>query len=80
MAEIPSTHDGIVRKLHYSVDDVCQVGHVLADIELEDGSTATVDIKAAVSAHETTTKVENHTVSQQQSSAPRAERLTSPGN
>ena len=40
VAEIPSTHDGIVRKLHYNVDDVCQVGHFLADIELDDDGTS----------------------------------------
>ena len=36
VAEIPSTHDGIVRKLYFNVDDVALVGHALAEIEVDD--------------------------------------------
>ncbi len=39
-AEIPSTHDGIVKKLNFSIDDTCLVGHALAEIEVEDDSSA----------------------------------------
>jgi pyruvate/2-oxoglutarate dehydrogenase complex dihydrolipoamide acyltransferase (E2) component len=52
VAEIPSTHDGIVKKLHYKTDDVCLVGHVLADIELEDGTPSTNEVDAAVQSNE----------------------------
>lgn len=37
-AEIPSTHDGVVRKLHFNIDDVCLVGHALVDIEVDDAA------------------------------------------
>ncbi len=42
-AEIPSTHDGIVKKLYFSIDEVCQVGHALADIEVDDGASVIGD-------------------------------------
>ena len=35
-AEIPSTHDGIVKKLHFKLDEVCRVGHALAEIEVDE--------------------------------------------
>lgn len=34
---ITSRYDGIVKKLHYKVDDLARVGQVLVDIEVEDG-------------------------------------------
>ena len=35
---ITSRYDGIVRKLHYNVDDTAIVGKPLVDIEMEEGS------------------------------------------
>ena len=42
-AEIPSTHDGIIKKLYFKVDEVCLVGHALADIEVDDGASVIGD-------------------------------------
>ncbi len=36
IAEIPSTHDGIIKKLRFKMDDICLVGHVLAEIEIDE--------------------------------------------
>ncbi len=35
---ITSRFDGIVKKLHYEVDEIAQTGDALVDIEVEDGS------------------------------------------
>lgn len=35
---ITSRYDGIVKKLHFEIDDIAQTGDALVDIELEDGS------------------------------------------
>ena len=35
---ITSRYDGIIKKLHYEVDDTALVGHALVDIELEEGA------------------------------------------
>lgn len=37
VAQIPSTHKGIVKNVYFSADDVCAVGSTLAEIELDDG-------------------------------------------
>ena len=40
---ITSRYDGVVRKVHYEVDDIAKVGQALVDIELEeDDDTTTV--------------------------------------
>ena len=39
---ITSRYDGVVRKVHYEVDDIAKVGQPLVDIELEEDDTTTV--------------------------------------
>ena len=34
---ITSKYDGVVKKLHYAVDDIARVGKALVDIEVSDG-------------------------------------------
>ena len=48
VAKIPSTHDGVVKKINYKNDDICLVGHALVEVELEDskGSASTTAAKA----------------------------------
>lgn len=36
---ITSRFDGIVKKLHYEIDEIAQTGDALVDIEVEDGAT-----------------------------------------
>lgn len=38
VAKIPSTADGIVKKVNFSIDDICAVGHALLEIESETGA------------------------------------------
>jgi pyruvate/2-oxoglutarate dehydrogenase complex dihydrolipoamide acyltransferase (E2) component len=33
VAKIPSTHDGIIRKINFGNDTLCPVGHALIEIE-----------------------------------------------
>ncbi|XP_011877816.1 PREDICTED: lipoamide acyltransferase component of branched-chain alpha-keto acid dehydrogenase complex, mitochondrial [Vollenhovia emeryi] len=42
-AKITSRYDGVVKTIHYKVDDVALVGTALVDIELEDSTEATRD-------------------------------------
>ncbi|CAI2369015.1 unnamed protein product [Moneuplotes crassus] len=37
VAQIPSTHKGILKKIYYQDDEICQVGSTLADVELLEG-------------------------------------------
>ena len=37
---ITSRFDGIVRKLHYDIDEIAQTGDALVDIEIEDGTSS----------------------------------------
>jgi pyruvate/2-oxoglutarate dehydrogenase complex dihydrolipoamide acyltransferase (E2) component len=37
VAKIPSTHNGVVKKINFKPDDVCLVGHALVELETEDG-------------------------------------------
>lgn len=44
VAQIPSTHKGVIKEIYFSNDDVCPVGSILADIEvLEDGESPSVE-------------------------------------
>jgi pyruvate/2-oxoglutarate dehydrogenase complex dihydrolipoamide acyltransferase (E2) component len=36
VAKIPSTHDGVIKKINYKNDEICLVGRALIEIELED--------------------------------------------
>jgi len=33
VAKIPSTHDGVIKKINYKNDDICLVGHTLVEVE-----------------------------------------------
>lgn len=35
VAKIPSTHDGIIKKINFKNDDICLVGHSLVEVESE---------------------------------------------
>lgn len=39
VARIPSTHDGLIKKINFDEDEICLVGHSLLDLEVteEDG-------------------------------------------
>jgi 2-oxoisovalerate dehydrogenase E2 component (dihydrolipoyl transacylase) len=50
VAPIPSSYEGIVRKIHFKNDDICPVGMTLLDIETEDGSSVPESKPAAKSA------------------------------
>ena len=39
VAQIPSTHKGVIKNIYFSADDICAVGSTLAEIELTDGTT-----------------------------------------
>lgn len=53
VAQIPSTHKGIVKKLYYKADDICPVGSTLADIEIEeDGESSSHKASASESSDE----------------------------
>lgn len=49
VAKIPSTSNGIIKEINYSVDDVCLVGHTLLTItiENEDSAAAVIDYSEA---------------------------------
>jgi 2-oxoisovalerate dehydrogenase E2 component (dihydrolipoyl transacylase) len=48
VAQIPSTHKGVIKEIYYSADDVCPVGTTLADIEvLEDGEAPSQETAAS---------------------------------
>ena len=47
VAKIPSTCTGVVKEINYKEDDICLVGHNLISIEVEDGSAAPEEPKAA---------------------------------
>ena len=36
MAKIPSTHDGVIKKINYKNDEICLVGKSLVDVEVGD--------------------------------------------
>ena len=38
VAKIPSTHDGIVKKINYKAEDICLVGHALVELEQKEGT------------------------------------------
>ncbi len=38
VAKIPSTHDGIVKKINYKAEDICLVGHALVELEQKEGA------------------------------------------
>jgi pyruvate/2-oxoglutarate dehydrogenase complex dihydrolipoamide acyltransferase (E2) component len=41
VAKIPSTHDGVIRKINFGSDTICLVGHALVEIETtEEGDEA----------------------------------------
>ena len=41
---ITSRYDGVVRKVHYEVDDIAKVGQALVDIELEEDDDTTTTV------------------------------------
>jgi pyruvate/2-oxoglutarate dehydrogenase complex dihydrolipoamide acyltransferase (E2) component len=41
VAKIPSTHDGVIKKINFKTDEICLVGKPLIELELGD------DVKAA---------------------------------
>jgi len=38
VAKIPSTHDGVIKSIKYSNDEICLVGRALVELEIEDGA------------------------------------------
>jgi pyruvate/2-oxoglutarate dehydrogenase complex dihydrolipoamide acyltransferase (E2) component len=40
VAKIPSTHDGVIKKINYKNDDICLVGHSLVEVEVGDEAQA----------------------------------------
>lgn len=38
VAKIPSTHDGVVKKINFGEDEICLVGHALLDLEVQEGA------------------------------------------
>ena len=38
VAKIPSTHDGVIKSIHFKNDEICPVGKALIEIEVEDGT------------------------------------------
>lgn len=38
VAKIPSTHDGVIKKINFGEDEICLVGHSLLDLEVPEGS------------------------------------------
>eukprot|EP00344_Euplotes_crassus_P003080 CAMPEP_0197009946 /NCGR_PEP_ID=MMETSP1380-20130617/52168_1 /TAXON_ID=5936 /ORGANISM="Euplotes crassus, Strain CT5" /LENGTH=415 /DNA_ID=CAMNT_0042431543 /DNA_START=44 /DNA_END=1291 /DNA_ORIENTATION=- len=50
VAQIPSTHRGVLKKIYYKDDEICQVGSTLADVEILEGDeVSTVDISQETS-------------------------------
>lgn len=41
VAKIPSTHDGIIKKINYKNDELCLVGRSLVEVEIESVSEST---------------------------------------
>jgi len=36
VAKIPSTHDGVVKRINFKNDDICLVGHTLMEVEVDE--------------------------------------------
>lgn len=36
VAKIPSTHDGVIKKINFKNDDICLVGKPLVEVEIEE--------------------------------------------
>jgi pyruvate/2-oxoglutarate dehydrogenase complex dihydrolipoamide acyltransferase (E2) component len=36
VAKIPSTHNGVIKKINFKTDDICLVGHALMELETEE--------------------------------------------
>lgn len=49
VAKIPSTATGIIRKINYSNDTICSVGHPIMTIETEDEAPAPTKVKQHIS-------------------------------
>jgi pyruvate/2-oxoglutarate dehydrogenase complex dihydrolipoamide acyltransferase (E2) component len=50
VAPIPSSYEGIVKKIYYGDDEICPVGHSLMDIEIEgDGGSVSSEPAASSS-------------------------------
>jgi 2-oxoisovalerate dehydrogenase E2 component (dihydrolipoyl transacylase) len=66
VAQIPSTHTGIIKNIYFQADDVCPVGSILADIEiLEDEGEPIPEVdSASQSKPEETSAAETPTTSQ----------------
>ena len=48
VAKIPSTHDGIIKKVNFKNDEICLVGKALVEVEIEteEKSSASTTVEA----------------------------------
>lgn len=49
VAKIPSTHDGVIKKINYKNDEICLVGKALIELEIEESAQATTSTTKAAS-------------------------------
>lgn len=54
MAKIPSTHDGVIKSIHFKNDEICPVGKALIEIEVEDGAETAAPAKESSKKEEDT--------------------------
>lgn len=46
VAKIPSTHDGVIKKINFKNDDICLVGKALVELEVETAGEASATTAA----------------------------------